>query len=167
MLGKILTVKFWSLFLLSSLKFAFGVPAALLYYKFSFLEGLIFGSASGFFGIYFWLYISKPLFKAIDYVITRYRGSHPRPKKRIFTPRMRRMAKLKAKYGLIGISIITPILLSIPLGTILAARIYKHDRRHVFLYLAASVVAWSVILSAINAFFHMKIVLDLPAFWKI
>lgn len=164
MLSQLLTFKFWSLFLLSSVKFAFGVPAALLFYRFGFVEGFVFALGSGLFGVWFWLYVSKPLFRLIDYLVDKYRGNHPRPKKKIFTKRSRKMARLKARYGLIGISIITPIILSIPVGTIIAARIYKHDRRHVFMYLAISVIGWSVILSGINAFFHMKIVLDIPSF---
>jgi hypothetical protein len=156
MLRVILTVQFWSLFILSSFKFAVGMPSAMLLFNFTFLEGFIFGIAAGFFGIWFWLYISKPLFKAIDYMINHYRGSHPKPKKRIFTKRMRRLAKLKMKYGLIGIALITPTLISIPVGTIIAARIYKHDRRLVFLYLALSVVVWSALFSALISIFHVQ-----------
>lgn len=164
MLSKILTVKFWSLFVIASLKFAFGVPVALMFYNFNFLQGLVFGLGSGIFGIWFWLYVSKALFKAIDYLKDQYRGKHPKPKKRIFTKRSRRLAKMKARYGLIGIAAITPVLLSIPVGTILAARIYKHDRRHVFMYLAASVIIWSVVFSAIHAFLHMRLAVDIPVF---
>lgn len=157
MLSKILSVKFFALFFTSSVKFAFGVPAALLFYHFNFFQGVLFAFSAGIFGVWFWLYLSKFLFKAVDYLKDTYRGNHPKPKRKIFTKQSRKFARLKSKYGLVGISIITPALLSIPVGTLLAARIYKHDRRHVFLYLAASVAGWSVLFSAVITVFHASV----------
>ncbi len=153
MLSKLITLKFWGLFIMASVKFAVGVPAALLFYHFNFLQGFAFSVASGLFGIYFWLYISKFMFKAIDFIKDKYQGKINKKKKRIFTPYKRKLVRLKTRYGLIGISIITPTIISIPVGTIVAARIYKHDRRHVFIYLAVSVIAWSAMFSALFTFF--------------
>jgi hypothetical protein len=164
MLSQLLTVKFWSLFILSSLKFAFGVPAALGIYNFNFAEALLFSFCAGTFGVWFWLYLSKQLFKIIDYFKGQYRGKHPKPKQKIFSKRSRKLASLKARYGLIGIAIITPVFLSIPVGTILAARIYKHDRRHVLMYLVASVAAWSLIFSSIITLLHTTLNISIPVF---
>jgi hypothetical protein len=54
---------------------------------------------------------------------------------------------LKHGWGLRGLAALTPILLSIPLGTILAAKYFRHDRRTVPLLLS-SVLIWSVVLSS-------------------
>ncbi|MBL4585585.1 MAG: hypothetical protein JKX84_00800 [Flavobacteriales bacterium] len=62
------------------------------------------------------------------------------------------IVKIKRDYGLIGLAAVTPILLSIPLGTFLAAR-YFDNKRKVLTYLCASVVVWSVIVSSVVIIF--------------
>ena len=71
---------------------------------------------------------------------------------RIFTRRNRMIVKLVRKYGLIGIVVLTPVFLSIPLGTFLAARFYAGNRFLVY-YLIGSVVFWSLFMSSAISFF--------------
>jgi len=59
---------------------------------------------------------------------------------------------IKREYGLIGLAAVTPVLLSIPLGTFLAARFFS-DKKLVIFYLSASVVVWSVIVSSVVIIF--------------
>jgi hypothetical protein len=59
--------------------------------------------------------------------------------------------KIRNKYGLLGIIILTPILLSIPLGTMLANRYYSTKKR-IPLYLIISVICWSFILTSFFSF---------------
>jgi hypothetical protein len=75
----------------------------------------------------------------------------PRQKK-IFSFKSRAMVKIRRKYGLAGIVILTPVLLSIPLGAFLAARYYGSSR-FLVLYLVASVAGWSLLMSGAIAIF--------------
>ena len=50
------------------------------------------------------------------------------------------------KYGLIGIAFLTPIFLSIPIGTYLALYFFPEKRKTIPI-LITSVVGWSVVLS--------------------
>lgn len=78
--------------------------------------------------------------------------SHP---KKNFSRKNKFIVMTRKKYGLWGIAALTPILLSIPLGTFLAIKYYR-NKKNVFLSLVLSVVCWSVIMSSIYAIFKMK-----------
>ena len=71
---------------------------------------------------------------------------------KIFTRRNRLIVKAVRKYGLAGIVICTPVLLSIPLGTFLATRYYTSNRYLVY-YLMGSVVFWSLFMSSAISIF--------------
>ena len=66
-------------------------------------------------------------------------------KKKVFTKTNRRFIKIKNKYGLIGISALTPVLLSIPVGCFLASRFYKGERKTLPIMIAG-IVFWSIVL---------------------
>jgi len=148
-LSKIVTIKFISLFLSSAFKFLIFIPIAIQVFQFNFVEAICFSMAAGMFGVMVTLYLSKYIFQGFDWVKHKITGKRHKPKRKVFTPNKRRLVKFKATYGLIGISLITPTLLSIPVGTLIAARLYRHDRRHVYMYMAGSLAIWSVIFSAI------------------
>ncbi len=58
------------------------------------------------------------------------------------------IVRLKNNYGLWGIVITTPVLLSIPVGAFLASHYFPRNKRIVS-YMLASIVAWGVLLSSI------------------
>jgi hypothetical protein len=62
----------------------------------------------------------------------------------------RMIIKLRNRFGYPGIIILTPVLLSIPVGTFLAAKYYS-GRPNLLAMLSLSVVTWSVILTSITA----------------
>ena len=64
--------------------------------------------------------------------------------KKVFTNRNRRIVNLKSKYGLPGIVILNPILLSIPIASFLVAKYYGNKKRYL-LWLVAGQIAWSFI----------------------
>lgn len=66
--------------------------------------------------------------------------------KKVFSPKSRRFVKIWKKYGLIGISFLTPILLSPPGGAILAVA-FGGSRKHMFIYMFIFSVMWSFILT--------------------
>ena len=87
----------------------------------------------------------------ISHLAERYIPLIPR-KRKVFTFTNKLYVKIKRKYGFLGIIVLTPVLLSIPIGTFLAARFYA-NRSHTVLYLCASVVLWSLIMSSAIALF--------------
>jgi hypothetical protein len=73
------------------------------------------------------------------------------PPTRIFTRSNRTIVRVKHRYGLIGLAAIAPPTLSIPITAIIAAKYFRHDRR-TLPTLLASVLIWSVVLSAAWSF---------------
>ncbi len=80
------------------------------------------------------------------------RGNKKPKKKKVFTLKNKLIVRVKRDYGLIGLAAATPVLLSIPLGTFLAARYFPNPLK-VISYLCASVVVWSVIVSSVVIIF--------------
>lgn len=68
------------------------------------------------------------------------------PPKRIFTRTNRLIVRVKRGYGLQGLAVIGPAILSIPIGSVIAAKYFRHDRR-TLPALLSSVLIWSVVLS--------------------
>jgi hypothetical protein len=71
---------------------------------------------------------------------------------RRFTKRNRMIIKIVNKFGMFGIVILTPVLLSIPIGTFIATRYYSANR-FLLLYLSASVFFWSLFMSSAISLF--------------
>jgi len=94
-------------------------------------------------GIVFFYYATGWLNALIDKLLPK------KKKKKVFTKGNRRFIKIKNKYGLIGISALTPILLSIPLGCFLASRFYKGKKTTIPIMLAG-IVFWAFVLPLIR-----------------
>ncbi|NQU84733.1 MAG: hypothetical protein HQ541_03135 [Mariniphaga sp.] len=72
--------------------------------------------------------------------------------KKIFSRKSRVIARIKKTYGLWGIIITTPVLLTIPVGAFLASKYYS-GRRNIVGYMLGSIVIWALILTtAIHIF---------------
>ena len=140
-----------SLFLLTSVKFVVGVPATFAALQMSFIELWIFASVSGIFGVACFVFLSDWLFKIWDAFRMRYFPKNQHTKKAVFTKKNRRFVSFIRKYGLVGLALLTPTLISIPVGTILARKFFS-NRWKVFVYISSSVILWAVALSAILHF---------------
>lgn len=154
------------IFLLSSVKLFFGVPWA-YQLGFNFFETVLLTTTGGVAGVFFFFYLSEiinrwwsnifnPFCKqrlANNAVIGFFRRIFctDRPKRK-FTRKNKIIIYAKRKWGLIGIAILTPLILSIPVGTFLADRYYK-NKKQVLLYLCICVFVWSVIFSLFFGFF--------------
>ena len=68
--------------------------------------------------------------------------------KKLFSRKSRLIVRLKKSYGLWGIILTTPILLTIPLGAFLASKYYSR-RKNVVMYMLASIVGWAVVLTTV------------------
>lgn len=64
------------------------------------------------------------------------------------TRRMRSLVKFRKSYGLWGIIIMTPVILSIPIGAFLLKKYYS-TRKNVFAYMMISILGWSLIFTTI------------------
>jgi hypothetical protein len=137
----------------SAVKFAATFPLAVMQFKFNFFETILWTNVGGLLGIYFFAFLSEKLIAWWNRTFKKRRSSRTGSarSKKVFTQRNRRIIRIKQKYGLIGIALITPLLLSIPLGTFLAVRYYRSSRTK-FIYLIGSNVAWSAIYTSFYMF---------------
>lgn len=140
--------------LFSSFKFAATFPLVIIQFESRFLETIFWTNVGGIAGIYFFAFLSdrliswwKHTFRRSDRKIIE----DEQQVKKIFTRRNRRIVKTKMKYGLLGIALITPFLLSIPVGVFLVVR-YYHTSKSKFLFLIASNIIWSVIYTGFYMF---------------
>lgn len=74
--------------------------------------------------------------------------------------KLRGFVKMKNSYGLIGIAILSPVIISIPVGCIISAS-FEHDKGKVIRYQMISVLAWSILLFGIKGLFHIDIIKSL------
>lgn len=75
-------------------------------------------------------------------------SSFPEGQPKIFTRKNRRIVKFKGSFGLIGLVIVTPAILSIPIGCVVAAKFYRHNR-YTYPMLLVSTFIWSLGLSVV------------------
>lgn len=138
--------------MLCSVKFGVAFLPTIRLYGYNFVESMLFGLAAGFIGSAAFIYAGDYLNKLIDLIGNRIRGNRPRKVRKKFTKTNRRIVAIKSRYGLIGIALVSPILISIPVGAFIAVR-YFHNKKKILLYMMASVAVWSAIFSSINLLF--------------
>ena len=149
--------------LLASVKYFYTLPYALII-GLEFEQAIIAVLAGGMGGFLFFYYLSGPVIRVFNsawpcicnlvpqFVKLRYREfctrNKAKRKSKIFTRKNRFLARFRKTYGFWGIIITTPVLLSIPLGSFLARKYYRH-RRHLVFYMMASIIGWAAVLSGI------------------
>ncbi|MCA0431452.1 MAG: hypothetical protein LCH32_13210 [Bacteroidetes bacterium] len=139
-----------ALFLCSLFFSKMGMPATCILFKFNFIEVFIVACAGAIGGTIFYVYLFESLIKWWD----KYKENKPYfTKRKTFTKSNRRIIKVKNKFGLTGIAILAPILLSIPLGAFLGERFYKNKAK-VITYMSVSTIVWCVILYVIYYQFY-------------
>ncbi len=140
------------LMILCSAFFKMGMPAIVIYFRFDFFYSFVFVVGSGFAGSIIYTYFSY-------YIIEwwkKIKQKWLKQKDKMFTPQSRKIIKIKNKFGLFGIALLAPVLLSIPLGTFLGERFFK-DKSKVILYHCASVLFWFLILYILMKFFYLQL----------
>ncbi len=133
-------------------KFAITFPLAIYVMKMSFAETLLFTNIGGFLGVIFFTLLSQILINIWDkYWPDRFKIKSRNNK--IFTKKSRRFVSIKLKYGLPGIVILTPVILSIPVGAFLITKYYGNRLINYF-WLITGLSGWSLVYT----FFYMKMV---------
>lgn len=139
----------------STWKFAATFPIAVYLFRMSFHETILYTNIGGIIGIFVFTFISKSFLKIIDLLWTGKSNKSVRSGK-IFNRRNRRLILLKNNFGLPGIVILSPVLLSIPVGAFLVTKYYGRKKKS-YLYLLAGQIIWSLIFTTfyfrIKAFF--------------
>jgi hypothetical protein len=130
-----------------------GMPAAVILFEFNFWKVILVSNLGGLLGVVTFTYISAGLLKWWN---VYKRKNMPQEKTTTFRKSNRRIIKIKNRFGLTGIAILTPFLLSIPIGAFLAERFYK-DKRKVITYLSVSVVCWSFVLYGVFYLFYNQL----------
>lgn len=157
-------LKILIVFVFSSIKFLFA-PALSFGMGLNFIQTWLSTTAGGIMGVFVFFFLSRWFLHLYSMYFSYYTHllkvkiygflnlSTPKfiPARR-FTRRNRFIIKLVRKYGLVGIVTLTPVLLSIPVGTFIATRYYSSNR-YLLVYLSGSVLFWSLFMSSAISLF--------------
>ena len=138
---------------MSTVKFVFGGVPLALGLGFSFFQAVTVTSLGGFVGVTVFVYTSD---KLIAYFkkrkILKQLENPNQIRKKSFTRTNKIIIIVKQRFGLLGISLLTPLLLSIPIGCFLAVR-YFNDKQRILFYMFGSILFWSVSISSFKLLF--------------
>ena len=130
-----------------------GLPATVFAFKFSFLQTLLVSGSAGICGSVVFGFLSKEIVKLWEWLMNRI---VPNRKKKRLTKMNRFIIKAKKYFGITGIAILAPLVLSIPLGCFLAIRFFG-NRNKTIVYLSISSVIWTILLYFLYNGFYEKI----------
>jgi len=154
--------KLLQILVLSGVKFIFA-PLISIGYGFNYLQTVAITTIGGILGFLFFFYLSRQIIiqynKFCPIVFSYFTGNTVEKakeilncgnskKKKAFSRKSRTIVTIRNKYGFLGIILLTPVLLSIPIGAFLAQKYYS-KRSNVLVYLSLSIVIWSVLISSV------------------
>lgn len=117
-----------------------GIPAATIA-GYSLVEVMVIGIVGGMIGVILFTYLTVPV-KGL------YKRLLPKKAKK-FTKMNRRIIRVRQRFGLWGIALITPPIFSIPVGAIVASSMYSNKKR-IFATMFVSVLFWSILSSVVS-----------------
>jgi hypothetical protein len=139
MLEKIITVAFFSAF-----KFIVGFGLAVSY-QFNFFEFFISIVGGGMLGTFLYLYVWQ-------FISILYRKIVPKKPSTIkFSKRTRWVVKIIKKYELYGVAFLSPLILTLPIGCLIANQIETNKWR-IKLFMFVSLSAWTVLFWLLRNF---------------
>ena len=139
-------------FLLSSVKFAVAtLPIAI---RFNFYTALLVSITGGLFGAFFFLFLWRKVMDIWNIYIFKKDSEESTPIK--FNNRKRRIIKIKNTYGYWGILVLTPVILSIPIGAFILSQ-YFQKKKLKFFHLSISIIFWGFLLISFFKFFYQNI----------
>ena len=137
--------EFWEILgvmFVSSIKHLLGPPTAYAA-GFNMLEVILYTFIGGALGVFFFMFFASAIKEAYLWYLKK-RGKTPRK----FTKTNRFIVRVKQRFGLYGLAFITPLIISIPVGSIIVATVYRNKLRS-FTFLVVAVLFWSVVGSSI------------------
>jgi hypothetical protein len=141
-----------SVVLTSSVKFIFGVFASIAA-GFSITETLITTVGGGMLGVIVYMYLWEAL-------VWLYRKIVPQKLKQIegirINKRLRLMVKVIQKYELYGVAFLTPPLLSVP-GGVLIALAFEEDKWRIKRFMFVSFVGWAFFLAGLSSLLNIDV----------
>jgi type IV secretory pathway VirB3-like protein len=148
----------WGKIITDFLAFAYrpsliGLPTAMFAFHFSFTKILLISLTSSIFSSVVSVYLSKELIMLYEYVM---RKIYPNRQKRRMTKINRLLVKIKQYFGVVGVSVISPLVLSIPFGTFIAISFFGYKNRvKTIVLMSLSAVVWTIILYFIYNKFYV------------
>jgi hypothetical protein len=133
----------FGIFTLSTVKFGFGGVPWAVFAHLPFFKAVTLTTAGGVTGSILFANISEWALDGWTKFRTRYLPYRKNPRKNILDSKF--VQTVKNKWGLAGLAFFTPIVLSIPIGTMLAVRFYN-DKQKVISYMLVSIAIWDVAL---------------------
>lgn len=137
-----------SIFLLSAVKLLFA-PGAAIASGFSLEKTLVVTSCGGCSGVLFFYYTGFLLTEKVGDLLRKIKilpKEKPVREKKIFTGRRRFVMRVRQRFGMIGLIVLTPVVISIPVGSVVSARFYR-ESRFMLPLLLLSVVLWCFVLT--------------------
>jgi hypothetical protein len=134
--------KYISVLLLSSIKLVLGSLPLSVYYEFDTTTMILLNLFGGTIGIIVFVGLSEKLNSILNKFMRKKNS-------RKFTVTNRIIIKVKWYGGLYGISLITPLFLSIPLGSFLCVRYFKNKTK-IMLSLFLSLTFWVTLFSLLG-----------------
>lgn len=145
------------LFFTAAFKFFFSMPAALLL-GYSYWETVAITSAGGISStVFFYVFSARVMEQYRQRQLrktNRMRAEGKPVETRYFTFANKLMVRIKLRVGLLGMAIVTPTVLSIPIGAIVSAKFFKH-RKMMLPSLIISVVFWSMLITWVASFIKL------------
>jgi hypothetical protein len=153
--------KLLQVLLISGIKFFFA-PLISIGYGFNYFQTVLITTVGGILGIIFFYFLSKWIIRQYyifsPYVHSYFTGEKIEKSRRIlknnserkkkFTRKNRLIINIRNQYGYLGIILLTPVLLSIPIGAFLAQKYYS-KKNNTLIYLSISIVLWSFFISSV------------------
>lgn len=129
-----------------------GLPTAMFVFHFSFIKILAISIVASISSSVVSAYLAKEIIMLYEYSM---RKIYPNRKKKKFTKLNRLLIKVKHYFGIVGVSIVSPLVLSIPFGTFIAISFFgfKHRIKTIVL-MSISAVLWTIALYFIYHKFH-------------
>jgi hypothetical protein len=165
-------VKIVNVFLLATVKF-FYTPIYAFIIGFGFIETLITLLAGGIFGFFVFYYLSNILILSIRIlkptvikympvsILNRIRSWQQkrvdkRKNRKKFSRRNKMIIKARNQYGMWGICLLTPVLLSIPIGAFLLRK-YYHHRKESIPVMVLTIIVEGILITILSWYvYHVK-----------
>lgn len=130
--------------LLSGVKYLFAVLPLLASSQREWYFDMLIVASGGTLGVYVFTFLGA----LISARLSRYHFF------RIKYPKLKKLIRIKNGYGLLGLAILSPVFLSIPVGCIISTA-FEHNKQKVIRYQLLAVLIWSVVLFGAKGLLHI------------